>query len=189
MKTREIVRRGEPELELVSGPDASLLEARKLVEDAMRAAPDRKLAGAVATLGTLVRRREYEEDEGRLQLHAYVAQLRRYPADVALEALSLWPSQSEFWPSWFELEQICERLVLRRRQILAALDHAADRIGLNSPDPDYREDVSDGLAALARRLRGQPPAQSQSTRMSASERSRRHAEAIAALKRSASEDQ
>lgn len=54
-----------------------------------------------------------------LQLSAYSARLREYPADVAKEALL---KQSWKWfPAWAEVEEVCKKLAAPRRSMIAAL--------------------------------------------------------------------
>lgn len=76
------------------------------------------------------KRRDGEMDEA-LRLEAYSSRLAQYPADVVHEAVLgvAW----KFWPTWSELEQVCERMVSPRRQMLAALARPEEK-----PEPKRR---------------------------------------------------
>jgi len=94
--------------------------ALALVESACAPAPDGKLAQAIAVLGELTRGNTQEAD---LQVRAYVAKLREYPADVAMDALNTWPERSKWFPAWLELKERMTFVAERRANMLAALRH------------------------------------------------------------------
>lgn len=90
-----------------------------------------KIAGAFATphldqveawlveLSLIAPRRSDGDGNDLLRLEAYASRLSAYPADVVREALlgRTW----RFWPSWFELHEICEELIGHRRAVRDAL--------------------------------------------------------------------
>ena len=73
-------------------------------------------------LSLLAPRRADGDGNDLLRIEAYASRLREYPADVAREALlgRVW----RFWPSWFELHEVCEELTAHRRAVCAAVDRA-----------------------------------------------------------------
>lgn len=98
------------------GGDQVALEAdlRKL----MVPAPIRKIEGWLAELSVIVARREGDEMSEALRLSAYSGRLARYPADVARAALL--DHSWRFWPTWEELDGVCNALVSPRRWMIAA---------------------------------------------------------------------
>lgn len=104
----------------VGGDDA----ARSLVAEDLRklsvAAPSREIEAWLAELSVITARREADEFTETLRLEAYASRLRRYPADVAREAVlgRSW----KFWPSWAELQQVCDQLHAPRKAMIAAID-------------------------------------------------------------------
>lgn len=108
---------------VVRGP---ALEGDQLRQAArfMTPAAQSTLEGWIAELAVIAPRRADEEFTGALKLQAYASRLKQYPADVANEALRNHPWK--FFPSWFELEEVCERLSKHRGEMVAA---AADANG------------------------------------------------------------
>lgn len=95
----------------------------------------REVEGWLAELSVIVARRADDEFSEALRLEAYASRLRRYPADVAREAVlgRSW----KFWPAWSEVEAVCDQLVAPRRAMIRALE--ADMIAGDGP---ARERVS-----------------------------------------------
>lgn len=90
-------------------------------------APAREIEAWLAELSVVVaKRRDDPFDEG-LRLEAYASRLRQYPADVARSALFKKPGWM-FWPTWSELEKVCDTLVAPRNRMIFALE--------NPPTPD-----------------------------------------------------
>ena len=98
-------------------------EARALVladlQKLQQPAPSRAVEGWLAELSVITAKRADDEFSETLRLEAYASRLRRYPADVAREAIlgRTW----KFWPSWAELEQVCENLSAPRKAMIRAL--------------------------------------------------------------------
>lgn len=86
----------------------------------MAPAPEASVEAWLAELSVIVARRQDDEFTEGLRLTAYASRLRKYPADIARKALLGHPWK--FWPSWAELEWVCEREVAIRRAMVAALD-------------------------------------------------------------------
>lgn len=79
------------------------------------------IEGWLAELSVIVARRKDDEFGDALRLEAYASRLRAYPSDVVRKALlgTSW----QFWPTWAELERICEAMAGPRRMMIAALRH------------------------------------------------------------------
>jgi hypothetical protein len=71
-----------------------------------------------------------------LQLVAYASRLATYPADVVSHALRR--TSWRFWPSWFELEKLCDGLAQPRRAMMAAIDRVAQ--GLTEEEAEAKEE-------------------------------------------------
>src|SRR5690606_24100751 len=99
-----------------SNPD--LTQATKWAAELLKSAPDSDLEKALATLSLLVAKRQSDDGAEELQLAAYVAELRRYPADIALFVITNWHRTSKFWPTWLELQEQLDALFGFRRRLL-----------------------------------------------------------------------
>ena len=101
-------------------------------------APVRAVEGWLAELSVITAKRAEDEFSETLRLEAYASRLRRYPADVAREAIlgRTW----KFWPTWAEMEQVCETLAAPRRAMLAALT-------ISAPETEERARVTPDAAA------------------------------------------
>ena len=85
-------------------------------------APAREIEAWLAEMSVVVaKRRDDPFDEG-LRLEAYASRLRQYPADVARAALFKKPGWI-FWPTWSELERVCDTLVAPRNRMIFALEN------------------------------------------------------------------
>ncbi len=120
-----------PMVTLVRGVGVSgTNEARNAAAAALRRletqADARDIEGWLAELSVIVAKRMDDEFTENLRLEAYASRLRRYPADVARHAVlgHSW----RFWPSWSELEAVCDQLVAPRRAMIRALEqhHATE---------------------------------------------------------------
>ena len=114
-------------------PDRSVIKRVQVVGDAAacRAAAKtiwllqteagiRDIEAWLAELSVIVAKRQDDEFTEALRLETYAGLLSRYPADVVRAAVlgRTWP----FWPSWYELEAVCEQLAAPRRAMLRSLD-------------------------------------------------------------------
>ena len=85
-------------------------------------APAREIEAWLAELSVVVaKRRDDAFDEG-LRLEAYASRLGQYPADVARSAIFKKPGWM-FWPTWSELEKVCDTLVAPRNRMIFALEN------------------------------------------------------------------
>ncbi len=103
----------------VGGADNSRALALADLQKLQEPAPVRAVEAWLAELSVITAKRADDEFSETLRLEAYASRLRRYPADVAREALlgRTW----KFWPSWAELEQVCENLSAPRKAMIRAL--------------------------------------------------------------------
>lgn len=117
-----------PTVTIVKGCDViGTPEAREAALEALgkleTPAPARELEGWLAELAVITAKRGGDEFEETLRLEAYASRLRKYPADVARAALleRAW----RFWPSWAELQAVCDQLAAPRRAMLRAMQDSA----------------------------------------------------------------
>jgi len=117
---------GEPAMRVVrlkSSSTHDIEAAWRWLQGAMEPASEAEIERTLAVVSQLVARGRGGDDEAAdLQLEAYVAKLRRYPADIALAVLNRWPDTERFWPTWSEIKARLDRLTWRRRQMLEALE-------------------------------------------------------------------
>jgi hypothetical protein len=103
----------------VDGSEADRAAALEDMEKFCTPAPQRAIEGWLAELSVIVARRGDDDFGDELRLSAYAARLGQYPADVVRQALlgESW----KWWPTWAELEAVCERLASPRKHMVAAL--------------------------------------------------------------------
>lgn len=85
-------------------------------------APQGEIEGWLAELSVIVAKRKDDAFDEGLRLQAYATRLRLYPADVARAAILKQPSW-QFWPTWAELEKVCETTCAPRRRMINALEN------------------------------------------------------------------
>lgn len=85
----------------------------------------RQIEDWLAELSVLTAGRGADGIAAELLLTAYAARLGRYPADVVRHVLLVRPWK--WFPTWAELEKVCEAMAGPRRHMIAAL---------NQPEPD-----------------------------------------------------
>lgn len=85
-------------------------------------APSRQIEAWLAELSVITAKRADDDFSEALRIAAYTARLSKYPADVAHAALlgHSW----KFWPTWAEVQEICESLSAPRRAMILALSTA-----------------------------------------------------------------
>jgi len=81
--------------------------------------------------------REGEDSVNEAKMAEYVSELRRYPADIALQVIGCWHERSKFWPAWKELKDLLDALFEPRRSILPALQ------ALKPKEPEIPKTESD----------------------------------------------
>lgn len=103
----------------VTGDREKFGEVAEAIQRLETPAPSGDIEGWLAELSVITAKRHDDEFAETLRIEAYASRLRRYPADVARQAVvgCSW----RFWPTWAELETICERLVAPRRAMVANL--------------------------------------------------------------------
>ncbi len=103
----------------VSGSPADRAAAAEALRKIETPAPQRAIEGWLAELSVIVAKRQDDEFSEALRLEAFAGRLRKYPADVARHAIlgTSW----QFWPTWAEMERICDNLAAPRRAMIAAL--------------------------------------------------------------------
>ena len=94
-----------------AGRENALADVRKFLTPA----PVRDIEAMLAELSVIVAKRRDGEFDEMLRLEAYASRLKAYPADVVREALfgKTW----QFWPTWAELERICNAKAAPRRHM------------------------------------------------------------------------
>ncbi len=128
-------------------------------------AEPKEILAALATLSTLVARREQDPADLAVQLRAYTDRLLTYPGDVALSALNDWPSMSQWWPTWFELQERMDAMARWRRSLDLAIEQLMETSGApllaaDAPAEETeaeRRQIGKGLRALAQSLASEAP--------------------------------
>lgn len=90
----------------------------RIIQQTCTPAEKTEIEGWLAELSVLVARRPGDEFSESLRLEAYSSRLFQYPADIAREAVlgKTW----KFWPTWEELERVCDQLYAPRKHMMAA---------------------------------------------------------------------
>lgn len=147
-----------------------------MLDASLRPASDRDTLIALAKLSTMVARRAEGDAAVEVQLAAYAEQARRFPADIVADVLNAWPQRSQWWPTWFELEQMLAPRLANRMGLLASLERL-EREALEPPRTFATHEVEDDalcdaskLRDLARDLRDAEPAQVESVVVSLRDR-------------------
>ncbi|MEN9060020.1 hypothetical protein [Ponticoccus litoralis] len=130
---KTVFPKGGGSYDMVTGYDVggSVTQAPAMlrsVQAASTPAETRSIEGWLAELSVLTIPRKGDEMSGEVTLVAYASRLGQYPADIARAALLDHPWK--FWPSWVELQDVCDRLNAPRRHMAAALANPA------APEPD-----------------------------------------------------
>lgn len=137
-------------VKVMADQDAAIIAADRLAPSMTRPEiPD--VEGWLAELSVLVpQQRGTEGFRAELQLVAYASRLATYPADVVSHALRR--TSWRFWPSWFELEKLCDGLAQPRRAMMAAIERAAQ--GLTEEAEKKEERKRCDLKVVAELVRG-----------------------------------
>lgn len=105
-----------------ASPTGDHIAAAADLRNFLTPAPARAIEAWLAELSVVVaKRRDDPFDEG-LRLEAYASRLGQYPADVARSAIFKKPGWM-FWPTWSELEKVCDTLVAPRNRMIFALEN------------------------------------------------------------------
>lgn len=105
------------------GPAAACADLHARLVNTLSPPPARQIEGWLAELSVIVARRPDDEFTETLRVEAYAGRLSRYPADIVRDVLlgKTW----RFWPSWAELEPLCEAATAGRKAMLSALAERA----------------------------------------------------------------
>jgi hypothetical protein len=103
----------------VSGSDENRRTALSDIERLQQNAPATAIESWLAELSVITAKRSDDEFTETLRLEAYTKRLRKYPADVAKDALM--GRSWKFWPTWAELELVCDSLAAPRRAMIRAM--------------------------------------------------------------------
>lgn len=109
----------------VAGDGESIAAALADLRNFMTPAPARQIEAWLAELSVLAPKRQDDEFTEELRLVSYASRLSRYPADVVRDVLL--GRAHRFFPSWFELERLCNAATGPRKQMIAALERGPAR--------------------------------------------------------------
>lgn len=119
-----------------------------MVDYSLRPAGEDDLGAALYTLRIMTRGRErYEADDREAEAIVWLQQLRKYPADIALDVIRNWTSRSDgqWWPTWHDVSQELEGQTITRR-LLAQHIRSGDCL-ITAPPVDLDRDESpEGVA-------------------------------------------
>ncbi len=107
---------------------AAVKEAIERHRFAMRPAPRDQLMPGLVRLRVMTKTRADDEGEGKLRAAAYIEELQRWPADVALHVLATHARIDKWWPAWAELEERLEIFARKRSRRLEALVELSQRM-------------------------------------------------------------
>ncbi|MCA3080409.1 MAG: hypothetical protein ING71_16665 [Rhodocyclaceae bacterium] len=125
-RLRAAVLVGEPDYAMVPvRDDPDFQAAYDAVRLAMVSAPDDVIIAAIGVLEAKCKRGKESDGAGDLGLRVFVAELRKYPADVVLSVLSDWGNENIFAPSWNELKVKLDKATQKRRDMLVSLEWSA----------------------------------------------------------------
>ena len=120
----------------VIGPAEARLAALDDVLKFCTPAPMRAIEGWLAELSVIVARRGDDEFGDELRLSAYASRLSKYPADIVRHVLLA--QRWKWWPTWYEVEEICERMHSPRKHMILALNRSPQ-----PPEPARRPATQD----------------------------------------------
>lgn len=105
---------------VVDGTEEDRAIALADLRNFMTPAPKRNIENWLAELDAISAKRKEGAVSAAVRLEAYASRLAQYPADVAKYAVLKHPWK--FWPTWAELEQVCNANVSPRRAMIRALE-------------------------------------------------------------------
>lgn len=112
---------------------------------------DAMLVPGLARIAVNCGRRKDDDQTADFTLQTYMADLRAYPADIALAVVNTWPDVSKWWPMWKELRDLMEDLMTERRLVVNEALERAGRPKLGIEDL-YGGEVGSMVRAAARKL-------------------------------------
>ena len=108
----------------IGGDNESRVKALVDIENFMMPARRDQIEEWIAELSVISASRRSVAFEDDLRLEAYTSRLRQYPADVVHNVLI--ERSWKWWPTWVELEDVCEATVSPRRNMIAALKRPSE---------------------------------------------------------------
>jgi hypothetical protein len=110
-------------LKVVGNPSIDQLKAaRAEIEKTMEPATDDELLAAFVQVSALTISRNMSEDAQYLKMEAHIGKLKKYPRDAALRALDTVVDESDWFPSWKKLKDLCAFYSQRRRMAISAIE-------------------------------------------------------------------
>jgi hypothetical protein len=132
--------------------EATLRAALAAVDAACQPGGERCATLALTLLRSRTAHRSTSGGEPHVIGKAYAELLAEYPADVIDQACRGWAGISKWWPTWFDLKTVCDRLCARRLAEHKALTEAIANLGKPRPKPlvieQHRETPEDRLTSL-----------------------------------------
>lgn len=104
-----------------------LNQALSLTNELLQPLSDTHCLALLIEVRTLTRSRASGNEDVKLILNVYRDRLRAFPADIAAAVLQTWPTRSEFWPTWAELQQQLEPLTARRTEMVRILGKGIEK--------------------------------------------------------------
>lgn len=120
---------------------SELASARAKLAACMTPPDKRQVVGWLAELSVITARRQDDEQTEHLRTAAYAQRLEAYPADIARHALL--GHRWKFFPTWADLEEVCEAAVSKRRQLSSALDKAETDMLARNAKAQAQDDCED----------------------------------------------
>lgn len=117
-----------------------------------------ELVDALAGLSALCARKSDGDDVNAATLQAYTRKLESYPRSAALKAIDAWSDRSKWFPTWFELMEVCEQFMGPRRAVVFALGKVPEADGAPA-EPIKTAASKKGFAGLGDVLRAMPEAE------------------------------
>lgn len=94
-----------------------LSQALALTLTTLEPARSTQIIGLLGELRLKTRTRHGSPDDALAQVGLYARDLEQWPADVVRHVLGQWPVTCDFWPTWRELAEACDRACKKRRAL------------------------------------------------------------------------
>ena len=131
----------------VSGSPEDIEAVRQDFIKAMQPATDDMIEGWLAELSVITAKRNDDEFSETLRIGAYVARLRRYPADVVYDVL--FRKTHKFFPSWSDLQGDLELMTAPRRMVIDTLERRQQE-----PEPEAQRCSREAAEKIMREVFG-----------------------------------
>ena len=120
---------------------ADLQAALSDLENFQTPAPKEQIEMWLAELSVTVAKRQDDHFADALRLEVYSSRLCQFPADVAKTAIL--ETRWKFWPTWAEMEEVCDRAASIRRHMAAAIKR-----GPQQPEKEWRHATPEERARI-----------------------------------------